>query len=140
MPTEREIFDLVVNKIVEAHTGPCRCTETDTPGKCFCAQCNGATCRLCNGSLAYAPNRDDDYIASDILMAYFGVMLTTRRLEQWGRFNEQWEIAEEWIGGVLSKAASAEQNPGDNELKISSPGLSEEELRELGVLPEEGNH
>ncbi len=117
-----------------------------------CTQCNGTgLCERCQGALENVPEEHSHVVMAGVLGGFTHTMAVSRAAEQWNLFNEQWDVMYAWVCRnvelssppteerihELSEAFFGEEIPRLDKVRAtSSTALTEDELRDLGILDE----
>ncbi len=130
-------------------------TEVENDPRKRCHECEGAgLCIHCKGALESVPDEYSPLVMGGVLVSAFQGMSLLRGEERWGAFNEHWDIVTGWITrGMKLHPPDADELKRQLETMFGEPiqeirpvtlaggansALTEDELRELGVLEDDG--
>jgi hypothetical protein len=125
-------------------------TEADENATMACPLCHGSgDCNHCHGKLENAPDEYSTVVTGTVLAAWVQTMALTRGQGNFSRLSVQWDVMEAWVFRGVREAGppDAEQvdrmahamfdddpPPAAPAVTLSAGGLTEDDLRELGVL------
>ena len=130
---------------------------TDPPHK-PCPECEGTgACPWCGGKLEDVPHEFSQAVIGSVMIAWYGVMEGTRSVQRFDLFEAQWATLQTWMvrmrrecpaptpeefermATAFVEADAPDGGSKRTAAKLTGAKLTEQELRDLGILDSDGN-